>query len=249
METGQAEFSDRFKEMIGFAPDELTKPLGRMAKRRLHDGRCPPRRQSNECLPHRQNRLFFRRIPDAPQKWRRTGGCWAGAAVLRDETGRTIRMTGSHTDIRDRKKVEDLLQSSLDCLERASEDLERRNRELGDARDAALASAQAKSEFLANMSHEIRTPDERRFGHGRPSCWTQPLSSEQHEYAQTVRSSGEALLTILNDILDFSKIEAGKLEMESLPFDVRQTVEDVSGLLWERAYSARAWKWPTLIRD
>ncbi len=129
------------------------------------------------------------------------------------EGGRATGLLGVVRDISERKQIEE---------------------EMKRARDAAEANTRAKSEFLANMSHEIRTPMNAVIGMSNLLLDT-PLDERQRDFAETIRSGAEALLTVLNDILDFSKIEAGRLQVESVEFDLREVIENAVGLLAPRA--------------
>jgi PAS domain S-box-containing protein len=124
------------------------------------------------------------------------------AAVLYDSAGNVFGAIESIRDITEKKQAED---------------------RLIEAKEAAEAAVRSKSNFLANMSHEIRTPLNAVLGL-TGLLLSSDLTAQERDYVETVRSSGNTLLSVINDILDYSKIEGGKMELESQPFHLRECI-------------------------
>ncbi|MBK1839522.1 response regulator [Azospirillum sp. YIM B02556] len=179
-----------------------------------------------------QAELTQHRNPGPPFERQLPDGRWIVVAENRTASGALVC---TRTDITERKRFEAELQRQAADMCALAEGLDAAREEADALRARAEAATQAKSEFLAAMSHEIRTPMNGIMGMTE-LLFDTALTEEQRQFAQAIRSSSNALLTIINDILDISKLEAGRVTIETLPFDPADLVEGVVELLIPRAH-------------
>jgi PAS domain S-box-containing protein len=214
-------------DRLGCTPDQC---MGRYCFDLMHGTNVPP-----EFCPH--SKLLAEGAPQSTEVYEPALSSFfiVATSPLYNADGRLIGSVHVATDISERKKAEEE-------MHRSKAELQDSNRELENAIEIAKSMAlkaelanTAKSEFLANMSHEIRTPMNGVIGM-IGLLLDSDLTSEQREFAEIVRRSGEALLSVINEILDFSKIEARKLELEALDFDLRTTLADAADMLAARAH-------------
>jgi PAS domain S-box-containing protein len=202
-------FNNAFVELVGYPREEM---LGKSD----HD--LFPPEEANHFVAKDREVLGSRKLLDIPEESIDTGH---GRRILHtrkipllDRDGNPTHLVGITEDITERKRAEE---------------------ELRQAKAAAESASKAKSEFLANVSHEIRTPMNGIMGMTELTLETS-LTPEQRNYLTLVRTSAEALLTVVNDILDFSKIEAGKIELSYSDFPLRDSLGEILKTLAQRAH-------------
>ncbi|MFO1483467.1 MAG: PAS domain S-box protein [Verrucomicrobiaceae bacterium] len=215
IQTGEVYFSPRWKSMVGYEEDELGNSFASFEALLHPDDYDRVLTELDDYLKSRIPRYAVEfRFKHKDGSWR-----WilARGRALRDKAGKPHRMTGSHTDVTERKQNEE---------------------ELRQARQAAEAANSAKSVFLANMSHEIRTPMNGIIGMSELLLGTE-LNRAQQEYLEMLKQSADSLLELLNDVLDFSKIEAGKMELDSHEFDLNAIITETVQAMGVRAFQKR----------
>ncbi len=210
--TDDVYFSPRWKEQLGYEKHELPNTIGTWEKLTHPEDLDLAKQRVAEHISGKSDLYVCEfRMRHRDGNWRWMLG--RGRCAYNGE-GKATRILGFNTDITLAKQ---------------------QTKELSLAKEQAEIANKAKSDFLATMSHEIRTPMNGIIGMA-DIVLQSALGAEQKTYIETIKSSAESLVTIINDILDFSKLEAGKLEIEQIPFHLRESLHRVISLLQSPAH-------------
>ncbi|MCU0525753.1 MAG: PAS domain-containing protein [Elainella sp. Prado103] len=224
--TGEAIVSPEYATMLGYDPETFRETNARWLERLHPDDRRSVAEVYRSYIageiPNYQVE-FRQRTQDNQWRWILA----LGKIVAWDESGQPLRMLGTHTDIHERKQLEqELRQINAELEHRVDE----RTNDLRQAMEAAEAANRAKSTFLTNMSHELRTPLNAILGFSQLLNREDALLPEQRQKINIINRSGEHLLNLINDILEMSKIEAGRVTMTMSHFDLLELLNGLQEL-------------------
>ena len=240
IQTDQANYSKRWKEMLGYADTDIL-PTNHEWVTRIHPDNQAYVADTMQAYLDGKTAIYvveYRlRCKDESYKWI----LGRGMVVSRSEDGKPQRMIGTHTDITERKKAEAELAQYRNHLE---ELVSARTSELEQSRDAAEAGNRAKTIFLANMSHELRTPMNGVMGM-IDLVLMRATDPKQIDWLKKSKGAAQRMVNVVNDILDFSKIEAERLPLDEKNFSLSQMIDDVVAM---QDITAEA-KGLTLIRE
>ncbi|MEG4245463.1 PAS domain S-box protein [Microcoleus sp. MON2_D6] len=213
--TGEVYINSYYQEMLGYKPGELVMDV-KVWEQMIHpDDKCWVFETLNSNLQDSSLKYAFDyRVRCKSGEWKWIANY--GKIVAYDEEGKPLRMIGTHKDISDRKQKELALLHAM---------------------EAAEAANLAKSTFLANMSHELRTPLNVILGFAQVMTHDISLTPNQKQDLQTIRRSGDHLLSLINDVLDLSKIESGHCTVEQSGLDLIALLHSLRNMLAERASS------------
>lgn len=209
--TNEVYFSPPWKSMLGYQDNELANEFSVWEDLVDDDGKAETMELIEACLAGKRDGFFVE------FRMRHKDGHWVDilsrSTLIRDSQNNPVRMVGMHTDLTERKKIENAQMEQQKAEE----------------------ATKLKSEFLANMSHEIRTPMNGIIGMSHLALKTN-LTEQQRNYIGKVHSAALSLLGILNDILDFSKIESGRMQLEETGFKLKSIVDNMINLIEFKAH-------------
>jgi len=243
IQSGEVVFSRRWAEMLGFEEHELENTMESW-RNRIYSEDLPAVLSSLQDYLEGKTVTYTHEHRMVCQNENVKWILSRGIIVSCDTSGAALRMIGTHSDITDRKRMEEdshcylqQVEASRDRITEQSIQLIRQSEELARARDQAEAAARAKSEFLANMSHELRTPLTAILGYA-DLIYDEDGEGTDNPHRETIdiiRNNGRHLQELIDDILDLSKIEADRMTLELAEVSPRELVEDVLRLMQLRA--------------